>query len=144
MQGLTREELDHLHDPESNSIGALLAHLAGVETAYQVITFEGRELDDGELAEWGGALELGERGRKELRGRELNYYVDLLSSIRERTLAGFAERDDAWLVEEHPFWNNLPANHYFMWFQVFEDEIDRRGQIRWLRKRLPGLNTAER
>lgn len=138
VQGLTRDELDHLHDAESNSIGALLAHLGGVETAYQAITFESRELDEREQAKWGAALELGERGRQEIRGEELAHYLDLLDTVRQRTLAGFAERDDAWLAEEHGSWNDLPVNHHFMWFHVFEDEINHRGQMRWLRKRLPG------
>ena len=31
VEGLTREQLDHLHDERSNSIGALLAHVAMVE-----------------------------------------------------------------------------------------------------------------
>jgi hypothetical protein len=31
----------------------------------------------------------------------------------------------------------LPANNHFKWFHVFEDEINHRGQIRWLRARLP-------
>ena len=31
VEGLTLAELDNLHDPESNSIGALLAHIAAVE-----------------------------------------------------------------------------------------------------------------
>ena len=40
--------------------------------------------------------------------------------------------------EETPFWGGQPANNYFKWFHVFEDEINHRGQIRWLCKRLPG------
>ena len=40
VKGLTPAQLDHLHDAESNTIGALLAHVAAVERWYQVFTFE--------------------------------------------------------------------------------------------------------
>ena len=40
VDGLTLAELDHLQDPQSNSIGALLSHFIVVERAYQVMTFE--------------------------------------------------------------------------------------------------------
>src|SRR5437879_491138 len=40
VEGLSMAELDHLHDDSSNSIGALLAHIAAVERGYQCVTFE--------------------------------------------------------------------------------------------------------
>ena len=42
VEGLSIAELDHLHDDSSNSIGALLAHIAAVERGYQCVTFEER------------------------------------------------------------------------------------------------------
>lgn len=137
VAGLTRAQLDSLHDARSNSIGALLLHIAAVEFSYQAGTFEGRGLTEREVAEWGAALELGERGRREIKGRSLEDYLEALDRVRERTLQGFRERDDGWLAEEKSFWGGRPANHHFMWFHVFEDELNHRGQIRWLRKRLP-------
>jgi uncharacterized damage-inducible protein DinB len=79
VAGLSVSQLDHLHDAASNSIAALLAHIAAVEIAYQRITFG----------------------------------------------TGFAGK---------------PASNYFKWFHVFEDELNHRGQIRWLRRRLPGAS----
>lgn len=137
VRGLTVAQLDHLHDARSNSIGALLAHIAGTEFAYQLATFEGRGLSPEDWRRWGAALELGDRGREALRGQPLTHYLELLREVRSDTLAELARRDDDWLSEQHPFWDNLPANHYFMWFHVLEDEINHRGQIRWLRGRLP-------
>ena len=137
VEGLTVAELDHLHDDGSNSIGALLAHIAAVEAAYQVITFEGRDFNGQERARWGATLELGARARREVRGQPLDHYVELLAEVRAATLREFARRDDRWLDEETPFWGGFAANNYFKWFHVFEDEINHRGQIRWLRKRLP-------
>ena len=37
VDGMTMKELDHLHDSQSNSIGALLAHIAAEERSYQVM-----------------------------------------------------------------------------------------------------------
>jgi hypothetical protein len=59
VDGLTLTELDHLHDDRSNSIGALLAHVAAVERAYQVLTFEDRALSAEENLQWASALKLG-------------------------------------------------------------------------------------
>ena len=74
VEGLGVSELDYLHDPQSNSIGALLSHIAAAEVGYQAATFHARDLNDEEKQEWGAALELGERARREIRGYELDYY----------------------------------------------------------------------
>jgi uncharacterized damage-inducible protein DinB len=131
---LTIGQLDHLLDEESNSIGALLSHIAAVEVSYQVATFG---LDEGELERWKASLNLGERARREIRGHGIDYYLKLLEEVRRRTLEELARRDDDWLYEERPFWGGHPANNYFQWFHVIEDELNHRGQIRLLRKRLP-------
>jgi len=135
VEGLSVEQLDALHDPESNSIGALLSHIAAVETWYQAATFFGRDLDAREMEEWGAALDLGEKARSEIRGHDLAHYVDRLERVRAKTLEELARRDDAWLEEQSPFREGQPANNHFKWFHVFEDELNHRGQIRWLRKR---------
>jgi uncharacterized damage-inducible protein DinB len=137
VQGLTVPQIDDLHDPESNSIGALLAQIAAIEVAYQCSTFERRGLSAAEQERWGAAMDLGERGRREIRGQELGYYRSMLDDVRAHTLRELAARDDDWLEETTPFWAGQPANNYFKWFHVLEDEINHRGQIRWLRRRLP-------
>lgn len=133
--GLDVAALDFQADAQSNSIAALLLHVAAVETWYQAATFEGRELDAGEMREWEAPLDLGERARREIRGHDLDHYAGKLSEVRARTLSELARRDDRWLEEETPFWKGLPANNHFKWFHVLEDELSHRGQIRWLRKR---------
>ncbi|KGE16833.1 integrase [Paenibacillus wynnii] len=133
---LTIDQLDFLLDTQCNSIGALLLHFAAVEYAYQMQTFEGRELLEDELLEWGPALNLGDAGREIIKGNDLNYYIDRMNNVRLRTLELFKEVNDDWLYTEEKFWYNKPANYYFMWYHVFEDEINHRGQIRMIRKRL--------
>lgn len=138
-QGLTAEQLDFRMDEESNSIGMLLMHFAAVENAYSVETFEGRELTEEEIEEWRPALMLGDEGREHIRGHDLDYYLNVLDEVRNRTLDLFKTVNDEWLHAEEPFWYNKPANRFFMWFHVFEDEINHRGQIRMIRKRLASL-----
>jgi len=135
VDGLGPRHLDYLHDPHSNSIGALLSHVASVEVAYQAVTFHCRDLNEEETREWGAALDLGERARLEIRGHDLDYYLARLRRVREATLNELGRRSDAWLEERTPFWSGLPANNHFKWFHVVEDELSHRGQIRWLRKR---------
>lgn len=134
VEGLSRDELDHLQDAKSNTIGALLAHAAAVERWYQILTFEEREPSASESAAWLAALDLGEEGRRQIRGRELQSYVDELARTRQITLSGLAERDDTWL--EEPLVAAPEVNAHWAWFHVAEDEINHRGQIRWLRSRL--------
>jgi len=62
VEGLTSAQLDHLHDERSNSIGALLAHVAAVERGFQLVTFEEREPTAAEHDAWSPALTLGDRG----------------------------------------------------------------------------------
>lgn len=134
VEGLTIAQLDHLHDAESNSIGALLAHIAAVERSYQVLTFEERLLSPQENELWSTALKLGENGRRRLRGHPLEHYLEELAAARRITLEALAARDDAWLER-----SVTPApriNAHWAWFHVAEDEVNHRGQIRWLRSRL--------
>jgi uncharacterized damage-inducible protein DinB len=142
VDGLTREQLDHLHDERSNSIGALLAHIAAVERGYQLVTFEEREPTAAENDAWSAALKLGDRARHEIRGHDPRFYLDELQRTREATLAALAARNDAWL--EAPLRIAPALNAHWAWFHVAEDEINHRGQIRWLRARLPHASMAER
>jgi uncharacterized damage-inducible protein DinB len=135
VKGLGIEQLDFLHDSQSNSIGALLLHIAAVEIWYQADTFMSRELNAEEMLEWGAALDLGDQARREIRGNDLDYYVSRLEQARKQTLSELERQEDKWLEQQTPFWAGQPANNYFKWFHVMEDELSHRGQIRWLRKR---------
>jgi uncharacterized damage-inducible protein DinB len=141
VEGLTMAELDHLHDAQSNSIGALLAHIAAVERSYQVLTFEERLLSAEENAELATALALGAEGRRTLRGFPLEHYLDELSTVRRLTVEALATRDDPWLERAVQLAPRI--NAHWAWFHVAEDEINHRGQIRWLRARLPRAESLE-
>jgi uncharacterized damage-inducible protein DinB len=134
VEGLQVDELDYLHDPQSNSIGALLSHIAAAEVSYQTATVYARDLNEEEKHEWGAAIDLGERARREIRGHELDYYLSRLEQVRAKTLAELGRREDQWLEEQTSFGSGQRVNNYFKWFHVFGHELNHRGQIRWLRR----------
>jgi uncharacterized damage-inducible protein DinB len=135
VAGLGVGALDYLHDQHSNTIGALLLHIAAAEVGYQAATFEARELSMAERQHWGAALNLGENAKNGIKGHEVGYYLDQLETVRNTTLAELARRDDKWLEEQTSFGDGQRVNNYFKWFHVIGHEINHRGQIRWLRSR---------
>jgi uncharacterized damage-inducible protein DinB len=135
VAGLEMDELDYIHDPQSNSIGALLLHIAAAEVGYQAHTFYARDLSKEERDEWGTALDLGEKVRHQIRGHELDYYLSKLAQVRAKTLSELSRCDEQWLEEETSFDSGQKVNNYFKWFHIFGHEINHRGQIRWLRSR---------
>ena len=142
VQGLTLAELDHLYDATSNSIGALLAHMVAVERSYQILTFGERLLSPRENQIWAAALKLGAQGQASLRGYPLEHYLEELSMVRKATLDALAARDDAWL--ERTVIVAPTINAHWAWFHVAEDEVNHRGQIRWLRARLEQSRIGDR
>ena len=146
VKGLSMKELDHLHDPAANTIGALLLHLAAIDRYYQVNTFEGQEeLSAGDKKIWGPAMELGDEGRSAIKGHELAYYVTKLTEVRATTLRELKKRDDRWLAIVDAKWSkpDKPLNNHWKWFHVCEHEANHRGQIAWLKGRLPGAKAGK-
>jgi len=140
-KNLTTADLDYLIDPNANTIGALMLHLAATETYYQLNTFEGKKWNtwsDSVKQQWDPAMGLGDAGRKTIKGHDLNYYLKILEETRAKSLAEFRKRDDAWLLAVDKDWPWGPTNNYCKWFHVCEHESHHTGQIAFLRKRLPG------
>lgn len=135
VKGLTTEELDYQLDENSNSIGALLLHIAACDFYYQVCTFEERDLNEEEYKKWRTALDLGKEAREKIKGNDLEYYTNILNEIRSRTYELLKAKDDKWLEEKVTSGKTVLNIHYF-WFHVFEDEINHRGQINLIKKRL--------
>jgi hypothetical protein len=123
-KGLTQADLDVLFDKNANTIGALMLHLAATETYYQMNTFDGKKWDswsDAVKQQWDPAMNLGDAGRKTIKGHDRAYYVEILQQVRAKSLEEFRNRDDAWLMAVDKEWPWGPT-----------------GQIALLRKRLPG------
>ncbi len=141
VKGMSQKDLDHLFDPNANTIGALLLHLAATETYYQMNTFEGKAWDswpDAIKQKWDTPMNLGANARKSIKGNNLDYYLNILGETREHSLAEFRKRDDAWLMSVDKGWPWGPTNNYCKWFHVCEHESNHNGQIKFLAKRLPG------
>lgn len=141
VKNMPQAELDYLHDEQSNTIGAMLMHLAATERFYQIHTFEGKkwgEWSEKDKQQWTVASELGENARKTIKGNKLDYYLDLLKDVRQHTLDELRKRDDQWLlsVDKNWFWG--PTNNYCKWFHVCEHESNHNGQIKWIKSRVPG------
>jgi uncharacterized damage-inducible protein DinB len=139
VENMKKEDLDYLHDAKSNTIGAMLLHLAATEIWYQADTFEKRQLNEIEKAKWDAAMNLGDEGRKMIKGNDLAYYLNILKETRAKTLEEFKERDDKWLMTVVPKgFAGQPTNNYCKWFHVCEHESNHNGQIKWIKSRLPG------
>jgi uncharacterized damage-inducible protein DinB len=144
VKGLSQKDLDFLLDAEANTIGALLLHLAATETYYQMNSFDGMKWDswsDEIKKKWDIPMNLGEPARKAIKGNSLDYYLDALHAAREKSLAEFRKKDDKWLLAVETE-QNFSANNYAKWFHVAEHESNHDGQIKFLRKRIPGAKTA--
>lgn len=142
VKKLTPSQLDYLLDEKANSIGALLMHIASTDFFFRIFSFEKRELTEEEDKQWAPASYLGGPARELIKGNSVEYYLEVLTAERNKVLNLFRSVNDDWLYEEMPLWDNKPANNYFMWFHVFEDEINHRGQINLIRKRIPAELSA--
>lgn len=134
VRELSVGQLDFLVHAQANSIGMLLAHMASVEIAYQIDTFENRDFTEDEIEVWGHALNLGKAAQEQIQGNPVEFYLEQLEQTRRKTIEKFQTLQDAWLFEQTPFWGGQPTNNYFKWFHVFEDELNHRGQIRMIKK----------
>ena len=143
-KGLTQADLDVLFDQNANTIGALMLHLVATETYYGMHTFQGMKWDswpDDIKQKWDPAMNLGDAGRKTIKGHDRDYYVNILHEVREKTLAEFAKRDDNWFLTplKQPGWGGGPINNYCLWFHVCEHISHHAGQIDLILKRVPGI-----
>jgi len=140
IRGLNIKELDFLLDEKSNSIGAMLLHLAATERFYQIHTFEGKDWGDWSAEDdetWSTAMGLGDDGRSEIKGYPLEFYLKKLKEVRAYTLEEFSKRDDDWLMEVDQNWGWGPTNNYCKWFHVCEHESNHNGIVKYIAKRLP-------
>jgi hypothetical protein len=134
VKNMNQYELDYLHDEKANRIGSLIMHLAAAEAYYQVFTFENRDFNAEEKKKWNVALNLDKDGRDEIKGHEVQYYLDIYNEVRAKTIAELKKRDDVWFEEVQTRYDW--SNHY-CWFHVMEHQSSHLGQILFLQKRIP-------
>lgn len=144
VSGMDVAQLDHHHDPYSNSIGMLLGHVIAVELSFQQRVLE-LQLD-AHLDEvmWASGLELWDRGRFEFKRRELHVYTEALRRVRMRTIETLRGASDEWLrsMPRSPTLARRGLTHALYVYHSIEDELRHQGQIVWLRDRVPGYPGA--
>ncbi len=134
VSGLSQDEADFLLDENANRIGAMIYHLAATEAYYQVYTFENRGFNKAERDKFEVALNLGEKAREELKGKPIQYYLDIYNEVRAKTLTELKKKDDDWLNLSN---KNKTMNYHWAWYHVMEHQANHMGQIRFLIKRIP-------
>ena len=145
VKGMSVADLDYLHDPKANTIGSMLLHLAAVNVLYHDTTLNGLTgLSEANKTKWDVAWHLGDAGRQQIKGNNLDYYVNALTEVRQQTLDELKHRDDDWLMTIDPkFFGNKPTNNYCKWFHVVEHESNHNGQIKWIKGRLPDATATK-
>lgn len=130
---LNQEETDYMFDDKANSIGAMLMHIIATESYTHVETIEGRSWSDEEGKFWGIAGGLGAESRDKIKGKPIQYYLDLWDQVRSKTLEGLKAKDDPWFaanIDEGVY------NHW-AWFHVLEHSASHMGHIALVQSRLP-------
>lgn len=139
VRGMSVTDLDFLLDDNSNTIGAMLWHLAATERFYQINTFDGshwKGLSAKDEKKWDDASNLGNKGRANIKGYDLDFYLELLENVRAFTLEEFKKVDDDWLmIVDNNFWRT-PTNNYCKWFHVCEHESNHNGQFKYIKSRI--------
>ncbi|MCH5715866.1 hypothetical protein [Niabella hibiscisoli] len=51
-------------------------------------------------------MNLGDAGRKSIKGQEIKYYIDRITEVREKTLRELKNKDDKWLMAIDKKWSN--------------------------------------
>ncbi|NKI30393.1 DUF664 domain-containing protein [Croceivirga thetidis] len=133
VKDLDQSQTDFLYDANANSIGSLLMHLVSTEVYYQLGTLEGIDWTEEELRTLEMAGELNPRVKEMLIGKPIDYYLDLWTKVREKSLAGLKTKDDEW------FASNLEEgiNYHYVWYHVMEHSANHMGQIATIMNRLP-------
>ena len=133
IQDLDQAQTDFLIDNKANSIGAMIMHLAANEAYYQVETLEERSWTGEEAESWGIAGDLGPRSRENLKGKPIQYYLDIWDEVRRKTLEGLKLKDDEWFAADI----DEGVNNHWVWFHVLEHAASHMGQIALVKNRLP-------
>ncbi|MEO9871055.1 mycothiol transferase [Ekhidna sp.] len=134
VSNLDQTGTDFLLDDNANRIGSMIMHLAATEVYYQKYTFEGRGFNDEENKKWDAALSLGDKGRENLKGQPISYYLEIWDDVRSKTKELLKEKDDKWFSKKAL---SGSMNNHWAWYHVMEHQANHMGQIRLILGRIP-------
>mgnify|MGYP001827458025 FL=1 len=133
VKELSQEQTDFLFDDKANSIGAIIMHLIATEAYYQTETLEGRPWTEEEKKLYATAGGLGAESRDGLKGKPIQYYLDLWDEVRKKSHKGLKEKDDEWFAQQI----DEGINNHYVWYHVLEHAASHMGQISLIKARLP-------
>lgn len=135
IDNLDIKDIDFRFDKLSISIGTILRHLAGFEFYFQKAIFRLEELNREEEMFWQGSLP-GQLKTATIKGYSIDYYLNLLSSVRSETYKLLNKRDDKWLFSGSTFSKFNLFSNYFSLFHIVEEEVYHTGQIKMIKVRI--------
>jgi uncharacterized damage-inducible protein DinB len=135
VEKMTPAELHWQYRDGWNTIGALLAHIAAIETCFRIEFVEGRKLTDEENRVLEPALEMGTFIPQLITGEPAEKYIaalaesrqKLLEALRSVTFEDFSKRIEG-------FDDETGCNLAWAMYHMAEDEVHHRGQISLLQK----------
>ncbi|HTI58209.1 DinB family protein [Mucilaginibacter sp.] len=135
LKNLAVHEIDWQYKPGWNTIGALLAHMVGIENYFRVEFVEGRKFTDEETQKWLPAMDMGEYLPQLIIGQPVEHYIAELSRSREmmlESLTGITHADLTRRIDDYDA--ETGCNLAWVLYHMAEDEIYHRGQISIIRK----------
>ena len=133
VSDLNVQQTDYLLDEEANSIGDLIMHLAATEAYFQIETLEGRTFTQEEEEKWMPGAGLVKESREKMKGKPIDYYLNIWDEVRKKTLEGLKEKDDKWFATDV----DESMNYHWAWYHVMEHSANHMGQIAHIQKRIP-------
>jgi uncharacterized damage-inducible protein DinB len=133
VKELDQAQTDFEFDKEANSIGALIMHLVATEAYYQIETLEESQWTDAEKNRLGVGGGLNDDSKAQLKGKPISHYLNLWNEVREKTLSGLKNKDDAWFASQI----DEGINYHWAWYHVMEHQANHMGQIALVKNRLP-------
>lgn len=130
---LDQTETDFLFDEKANSIGAIIMHLAAIESYTYVETLENRHWTEEEALFWATTSDLSENTQEVMKGKPIQYYLEQWDKVRNKTLEGLKQKDDDWFASDI----DEGMNYHWAWFHVMEHAAAHMGQINLVQNRLP-------
>ncbi|CAM4017278.1 DinB family protein [Saccharibacillus endophyticus] len=130
LEGLTQDELDAAEDGDVTTVGALLYHIADVETSWLHFDMLLRKKLDPELEPWFTAPTRNERGEVWCpQGESLERHLERLAVVRRDFLEKFRSVDlEDWrTIREVP--GEYDVTPEWIVYHLIEHEAHHRGQI---------------
>lgn len=134
-KNLSVEQFDYNFDSLSNSIGTLLLHIAALEFDFLVKQIIKRKPTRLEAEKYMNAMGSNMKGRA-IKGNSIEFYFEELTRNRNLIFKKLKNYDDDWLFSEISIPGNPPANNYFFFRHIIDDELCHQGQIKLIRRRL--------